>query len=81
MKNTKKVLIAALAVVLVVGVITAIGLSSLASELPFTNLFQEGFAGYTSDEGEILAADLVSSKPIAVQILICSTVMFMFPIV
>ena len=66
MKNTKKVLIAALAVVLVVGVITAIGLSSLASDLPFTNLFIEGFAGYTSDEGEILAADLVSSKPIAV---------------
>lgn len=66
MKNTKKVLIVALTVVLLIGVIAVIGLSSMASDLPFENLFKAGFAGYTSDEGQIHTSDFVSSQPVSV---------------
>lgn len=66
MKNTKKVLIVALTVALLAGLIAAIALSSMASDLPFDNLFKEGFAGYTSDEGQILTDDFVSSQPVSV---------------
>lgn len=58
----KKAIIAALTVALLVALV----LSTLATDTPFNNLFKEGFAGYTSDEGEILASEYVSSKPIAV---------------
>lgn len=37
-----------------------------ATSYPFENLFEEGFAGYTSDEGEILTTDYVSSEQVSV---------------
>lgn len=64
MKTMKKVILWVLTLALVIGAVAAIGIVTSASELPFDNLFKEGFAGYTSDEGQILTADYVSSQPI-----------------
>ena len=65
MKTMKKMILVILALALTFGVVAAIGIVTSASNLPFVNLFMEGFAGYTSDEGQILAPDYVSSKEIA----------------
>ena len=66
MKSMKKTILLILSVALLVGALTAVGLAALASDLPFENLYKEGFGGYTSDEGQILTGDFVSSKPIEV---------------
>lgn len=66
MKTMKKMILVILALALAFGVVAAIGIVTSASNLPFVNLFVEGFAGYTSDEGQILTEDYVSSKPIEV---------------
>lgn len=58
--------IAALAATLVFCCVIFLFVGANASDMPFTNLFQEGFAGYTSDEGQFLAHDIVSSKPVSV---------------
>lgn len=62
----KKAVIAVLTAVLLIGCIVAVCMGVVAADLPFENLFREGFPGYTSDEGEILTDDFVSSKPISV---------------
>ena len=62
----KKSRIAALALTLALCCVIWVFVGVQASEMPFTNLFQEGFQGYTSDEGQFLAHDMVSSKPVAV---------------
>lgn len=58
--------IAALAATLVICCVIFLFVGANASDMPFTNLFQEGFAGYTSDEGQFLAHDMVSSQPVSV---------------
>lgn len=58
--------IAVLAATLVMCCVIFLFVGANASDMPFTNLFQEGFAGYTSDEGQFLAHDMVSSKPVSV---------------
>ena len=62
----KKAIIAILAVVLLAGCTAGILIAVQAADLPFDNLFKESFAGYTSDEGQILTNDFVSSEPITV---------------
>ena len=66
MKITKKTVLVSLTLALLVSILSIIGLVSFASDLPLQNLFRQGFAGYTSDEGQILTTDYVSSKPISV---------------
>ncbi len=61
-KSVKVILVLAL---LLIGTIS-FQLFATATALPFDNLFQEGFAGYTSDEAEVLTKDFVSSKHIDV---------------
>lgn len=62
----KKTRIAALAATLVLCCAIFLFVGVNASDVPFTNLFREGFAGYTSDEGQFLAHDMVSSQPVSV---------------
>jgi len=62
----KKTRIAALAATLVLCCVIFLFVGVNASDMPFTNLFREGFAGYTSDEGQFLAYDIVSSQPVSV---------------
>ena len=64
MKTMKKVILVILTLALVIGAVAAIGIVASASELPFDNLYKAGFAGYTSEVGQILTADYVSSQPI-----------------
>lgn len=62
----RKSIIAVLAAVLTVAVLA---LGVLAADLPFTNLFEnlsDLFKGYTSNEGQILTPDYVSSQEIEV---------------
>lgn len=62
----RRMIIAVLAAVIALAVLTV---GVLAADLPFANLFENLsslFGGYTSDEGQILAPDYVSSKEIAV---------------
>ena len=61
-KSVKVILVSAL---LLIGIISA-SVFATATELPFDNLFEQGFQGYTSDEGEIPTTEYVSSKHIAV---------------
>ena len=63
----KKAIIAVLAVALLISCATLFHLSAQAADLPFINLYKEGFAGYTSDELEVLTPDFVSSQKIAVK--------------
>lgn len=60
----KKKLIIILTIAVLVAAVAAI--STLAADLPFTNLFKADFAGYTSDDGQIRTDDFVSSQQIAV---------------
>ena len=62
----KRAMIAVLTVAVVLAAVTLFGFSTLAADLPFDNLFKAGFEGYTSDEGQILTSDYVSSKNISV---------------
>lgn len=62
-KSVKTILVAALLLVAVVSV----ALITTATDYPFVNLFEEGFAGYTSDETEVLTDDYYSSKKIEVK--------------
>jgi len=62
-KSVKTILIAAL---LLIAVVSA-ALITTATDYPFENLFEKGFAGYTSDETEVLTDDYFSSKQIAVK--------------
>lgn len=62
----KKTIIIVLTAALIVSALAVLSFTSLAADLPFNNLFREGFGGYTSDEGEILTDDFVSSKKISV---------------
>ncbi len=62
----KKSIIAILAVILVMAAVAALGFGAMAEELPFENLFKDGFAGYTSHEKEVLTQDFLSSQPIPV---------------
>lgn len=61
-KSIKLILVSTL---FLVGIISA-HLISKATTKPFDNLFQEGFAGYTSDEKEVLTTDYISSVHINV---------------
>ena len=63
-----KKIIASVATVCSIALIISLAVFFRASslDLPFENAFQQGFQGYTSDEGEILTPDYVSSKPIPV---------------
>ena len=61
-KSVKVILVSAL---LLIGIISA-SVFATANEYPFDNLFEKGFQGYTSDEGEIPTTEYVSSKHIAV---------------
>ncbi len=62
----KKGRIAALALTLALCCVIWVFVGVQASDMPFTNLFQEGFQGYTSDEGQFLAYNMVSSQPVSV---------------
>lgn len=62
----KRAFIAVLALAVILTAVTAFSFSTLAADLPFDNLFKEGFNGYTSDEGQILTSDFVSSGKISV---------------
>lgn len=62
----KRAIIAILTVALVAAIVTV---GALAADMPFENLFNnlgDMFKGYTSDEGQILTSDYVSSGEIAV---------------
>ena len=61
-KSVKTILIAAL---LLIGIVSVTFIAT-ATDYPFDNLFEKGFAGYTSDETEVLTDDFYSSKKIAV---------------
>lgn len=61
-KSVKVIIVSAL---LLIGIISA-SVFATATELPFENLYEAGFQGYTSDEGEVATPDYVSSKHIAV---------------
>lgn len=67
----KKYIIAILVAALIIGVIA---LGSLAADLPFADLFLKGFGGYTSDEGQIITNQYISSQ--AVQVTAGETVWF-----
>ncbi len=58
--------IAALALTLALCCVIWVFVGAQASDLPFTNLFREGFQGYTSNEGQFLAHNMVSSQPLSV---------------
>ncbi len=62
----KKKLLMLSSVAIVAAAVVAIVLGAQASDLPFVNLFKQGFAGYTSDEGQILTPDFISSQQISV---------------
>ena len=61
-KSVKVILVSAL---LLIGIIS-FQLIAGAQDYPFENLFERGFAGYTSDEKEVKTSDYVSSKHIEV---------------
>lgn len=61
-KSVKTIIIAALLLISIVSV----ALIATATDYPFDNLFVKGFAGYTSDETEVLTDDYYSSEKIAV---------------
>lgn len=63
MKKSVKVIL--VSVLLLIGIIS-FQLIASAEDYPFDNLFGKGFAGYTSDEGEVLTTDYISSKHIEV---------------
>ncbi len=58
--------IAVLAMMLAVCCVIWVFVGAQASDMPFTNLFREGFQGYTSNEGQFLAHNMVSSQPVSV---------------
>lgn len=69
MKKKMKILTSVIAVIAVV-ILTCLAVSHFgtsARDYPFDNLFEQGFSGYTSDEGQVLTTDYVSSEVISVK--------------
>ncbi len=58
--------IAVVAAALLVGLVI-VCFRVAAQDYPFDSLFEQGFEGYTSDEGQVLTTDYVSSKAISVR--------------
>ena len=66
MKTMNKVILVILTLSLLVGAVFAVGMVSMAQELPFVNLYEKGSVGYTAPDGLVYTSDYVSSKPVSV---------------
>ena len=58
--------VTAVALILAAG-LTVFYFQTTAQDYPFENLFRQGFAGYTNEDGEVPAAKYVSSEAISVK--------------
>ncbi len=65
-KMTVAILSAILLIALVTTVVAVVVSNSGSEDLPFENLFQAGFEGYTTNEEQVQTPEYVSSKPVSV---------------